>query len=78
MLILGGEPSTASSTTNSNGLIIGTALASGFAVMILCLIVVGIICKKRRKSRAEPMIAFEMETRYTCIIIVHDFHLNLV
>ena len=67
MLILDGEPSTASTTTNSNGLIIGTALATGFAVMVLCLIVVSVICKKRRKSRTEPMIPVEMETRYTCI-----------
>uniref|UniRef100_A0A1X7URW8 Ig-like domain-containing protein n=1 Tax=Amphimedon queenslandica TaxID=400682 RepID=A0A1X7URW8_AMPQE len=58
-----GKPSTASSTTNSNGLIIGTALASGFAVIVLCLIVVGVICIKRRKSRTELMMAFEMEIR---------------
>ena len=63
MLIIDGQPSIASSTTNSNGLIIGTILASGFAVMLLCLIVVSIICKKTGKSRTEPMIAFEMETR---------------
>uniref|UniRef100_A0A1X7TZ38 receptor protein-tyrosine kinase n=1 Tax=Amphimedon queenslandica TaxID=400682 RepID=A0A1X7TZ38_AMPQE len=62
-----GEPSTASSATNSNGLIIGIALASGFALMVLCLIVVGVICGKRCKSRTEPMIAFEMETRLRLI-----------